>query len=78
MPRVAIEDSLQQVKEYLQGKGYEVTNLNQQNNNVDAIVISGQDEDMLGIQDISTNAPVIDARGLTAEDIYQQLANRLK
>lgn len=75
MPRIAVEDSLQQLKDFLQNKGYDVTDLNQTANQVDAIVISGQDKNVMGMQDVTTKAPVIDASGLTAEEVYQQLSN---
>ncbi|MFV9510833.1 YkuS family protein [Tepidibacillus sp. LV47] len=76
MARIAVEQSLQSVKEYLQNKGYEVVDLNQ-NTQADAIVITGQDRNILGMQDITTKSPVINAKGLTPEEVYQQLSNRL-
>lgn len=78
MQRVAIEDSLQQVKDFLKNKGYDIVQLNQESNNADVIIISGQDKDMMGMQDITTQAPVINAEGLTAEEVYKQLSNHFQ
>ena len=78
MKRVAIEQSLQQVSDFLASKGYEVTNLDGENNQYDAAVISGQDKDVLGMQEATNQAPVINAQGLTAEEVYQQLSNHFQ
>jgi len=76
MPRVAVEDSLQQVRDFLINKGYDVVDLGHEVKKVDAVVISGQDKDMMGMHDITTTAPVINAQGLTAQEVYQELSNR--
>ena len=75
MQRVAVEPTLSQVKQYLQAQGLDVTDLNQQATNADVYVISGQDKDVLGMQDTTTKASVINAEGLTAEEVYQALNN---
>lgn len=78
MPKVAIEDTLHQIRDYLSQNGYHVVDLNPKKiKHVDAVVISGQDKDVLGIQDITTSAPVINAKGLTAEEVYKQLSERI-
>lgn len=76
LPRVAIEQSLRQIKDYLANYGYECVDLTQQAGQVDAVIISGQDKDMLGMQDITTTAPVINAQGLTPEEVYDALSNQ--
>ncbi len=76
MPRVAIEESLQQIKEYLNSQGYDVVDLKQNVKPVDAVIISGQDKDVLGMQDVSVHAPVINARGLTPKEVYEELSMR--
>ncbi|OEF99610.1 hypothetical protein BHF71_08280 [Vulcanibacillus modesticaldus] len=76
MPRIAIEQNLQPVKDYLSNNGYEVVDLNQSLDQVDAIVVSGQDKDVLGMQDITSEAPVINANGLSPEEVYQKISER--
>ncbi|SFI88058.1 YkuS family protein [Thermoflavimicrobium dichotomicum] len=79
MKRVAVEANLSNVQEYLSRQGYQVETLGQANGNnaeqaqYDAIVISGVDENVMGMQDIVQNCPVISANGLTEEQIYQRL-----
>ncbi|SNS86327.1 Uncharacterised protein family (UPF0180) [Anaerovirgula multivorans] len=78
--KIAVEGSLSDVKDLLQSKGYQVEDLNNQNNldSYDAIITTGQDSNVLGMENAVTKSPVIDARGQSAEDIYQQLQNRIK
>lgn len=75
MQRIAVEPTLSQVKQYLQAQGLDVSDLNQQATNADVIVISGQDKNVLGMEDATTKASVINAEGLTAEEVYQVLNN---
>lgn len=78
--KVAVESSLSNVSNYLKSKGYDVYNLTSQNNmnNYDAIVVTGQDKNFLGMEDTSTKSVVIDARGKTPEEICNTLDNSLK
>ncbi|MBO8171269.1 MAG: YkuS family protein [Bacillaceae bacterium] len=71
MPRVAVEDNLDQVENILRNNGYDVVRLGNQQQQVDAVVISGQDRNMMGMQDRQTGASVINAEGMTAEEVYE-------
>lgn len=78
--RIAVESQLSNVKRYLTDKGYDVVNLEQNKDlskinirDYDAIVITGQHKDMLGYEDTITKTPVIDATGMTPEDIETQI-----
>ena len=44
----------------------------------DAVVVTGFNKDFLGIEDTNTKAVVIDAKGLTAEQVYNRLENSLQ
>ncbi|WP_066504908.1 YkuS family protein [Abyssisolibacter fermentans] len=77
--RVLIEDSLTEVSQYLSKKGLNVSNLNKNNlNSCDVIVVSGQDSNIMGISNIEIEKPVINARGKTSDDIYNQIVETLK
>ncbi|AKL94903.1 hypothetical protein CACET_c14390 [Clostridium aceticum] len=77
--KIAVEDGLADVRNYLQEKGYEVEGLKNDNlNNYDAIIVTGQDSNVLGMENAVTKSPIISARGQSAEEIYQQLQNRIK
>lgn len=77
--KVAVEGSLRNVKQYLQEQGYDVADLKSNNlSGYDAIIISGQDDNMMGIYDTQTKAPVIDASGKSATEVYDQLKGILR
>lgn len=81
--RVAVEGSLQNVKDVLAANGYEVVQLDPVSpggpelRNCDAIVITGMDRNFAGYQDIQTKAEVIDATGMSAPEILAQIRQRL-
>ncbi|MBF8983530.1 YkuS family protein [Lutibacter sp. B2] len=79
MKRVAVEKSLKNVKDYLTDKGYDVSEIKNTKNNMnnfDAIVVSGQNSNFLGIQNTSTKASIVNASGMSVEDVYNELSNR--
>lgn len=75
--RVAVQDGLENVKQALQKQGIEVTKLvNGTMNNVDAAVVTGMSENMLGIADTNNKFPVVEANGMTAQEIVNTLQTR--
>lgn len=77
--KIAIEEGLTPVRNYLKNNGYEVVDLNQttQVDDCDCCVISGIDEDMMNMQDMITEVPVINASGMSPEEVYQHLQERV-
>jgi N-dimethylarginine dimethylaminohydrolase len=81
MPKkIGVEQSLTQVQDALKGKGYDIVQLknNEDANGCDCCVISGQDENVMGIQNTTTAGSVIDARGLSADDVLKEVENRFR
>ena len=82
--KVAVEPNLTQVKDLLTSRGFQVESANIGNdaskfqNNYDAIIVTGLNTNTLGINDTSTKAVIINADGLTADEIFNQLQSRLK
>ncbi|WP_053956853.1 YkuS family protein [Inediibacterium massiliense] len=79
MKKVAVEKSLKNIKSYLSIQGYEVRDLESSRRNLknfDAIIVSGQNSNLLGMHDTNTKASVINAAGMTPEDVANQLNNR--
>ena len=72
MKTIAVEDTLGNVKDYLEKSGYKVVKFTGQED-ADAYVISGMDDDIMGMQDVMTEVPVIDADGKTPEEIVSSL-----
>ncbi|KAB3532875.1 YkuS family protein [Alkaliphilus pronyensis] len=78
--RIAVEDSLTDVRDYLQQKGYQVESLSRSKEleGFDAIVVTGQDSNILGMENANTKSPVITARGQSAQLIYDEIQKRLR
>ncbi len=79
MQKIAVQRDLTPVKDYLTDLGYTVETVgfdvfsNAQDEDYDAIVVTGMNNDFLGLQDTATGAPVIDATGMTPEEIHEQI-----
>lgn len=80
---IAVEHSLDSVKDYLKEKGYQVDSVSisreysHQMDKYDAVVVTGMNDNILGVNDTNTKAIVIEARGLSAEQVYKELQQRL-
>lgn len=74
MKRVAVEKGLpNSLMEMLRQEGYEVISPYSGQQNVEAIIVTGMSNNFMNVQDISTNAPVIEASGKTPEEIINRL-----
>ncbi|MDQ0162195.1 YkuS family protein [Aeribacillus alveayuensis] len=80
MAKIGVEQSLTQVQAALRERGHEVVTLRQENDaqGCDCCVITGQDENVMGIQNIVSEASVINARGMSADQVCQQVERKLK
>ena len=81
--RVAIENTLGNVKQLLDEKGYEIVQLDPHTQtgielkNCDAVVISGMDDNLLGMTSVKTGSPVIDAKGMSPQEVFEQLQSKV-
>ncbi|QUI24300.1 YkuS family protein [Vallitalea pronyensis] len=80
MKHIAVERELTPIREYLEEKGYDVETFEgtvedawEHYSDIEAIVITGMSEDMLGIQDTLSKAIVIDADGMTPEEVEERI-----
>jgi len=78
-PVVAVDAHLENVVYWLRQRGYQVVPLEDRVPlGVDAVVVSGADDNLMGMQDVETRAPVIRAEGMTPDEIAEALARRLQ
>lgn len=71
---VALDSGLTPVKNYLTKQGCQIINLGEVNNQkVDAVILSGMDKNIMGMEDIVIDAPVFSAEGMTPEEIWQDI-----
>ncbi|MBX5467113.1 MAG: YkuS family protein [Firmicutes bacterium] len=75
--RVAVEGQLSPYAEALRQAGYDVVLWHgKMPQGVGAVVVQGSDAGFLGIEDAVTPAPVINAEGLTAEAVVEEVRRR--
>ena len=79
MPKIGVEQSLSNVTAALQQKGYDVVQLKNESDakGCDCCVITGQDANVMGISNAVTDGSVIQASGLTADEICQQVESKI-
>ncbi|MBM7659545.1 hypothetical protein JOC85_000312 [Bacillus mesophilus] len=79
MARIGIEQSLTDVKQALEGKGYDIVDLRNENDakGCDCCIVTGQDSNVMGISNTVTAGAVIEASGMTADEIAQQVEEKL-
>ncbi len=76
--RVAVEDGLRPFREFLEREGYEVIGLSREDlNRAQAVVLSGTDDNVMNMEDITTRVPVISAEGRTPEEVKDELEARI-
>lgn len=80
MPKVGVEDSLTNIQQALRDKGYDVVQLSQEADakSCDCCVITGIDSNVMGMQDTTMSGPVIEANGLTADEVCQKVEQNLQ
>jgi len=85
MKKVGIEKGLGNIADYLTSEGYSIEVLSESiDNNIpklrglDAIVTAGYNTDMLGISDTETKAPVVNAKGLTPEEVKARIEQQFR
>ncbi|WP_071459809.1 YkuS family protein [Bacillus massilinigeriensis] len=78
MPKVGVEQSLANISEALREKGFEVIDLRKESDakGCDCCVISGLDSNVMGMQDTVTAGSVIEANGLSADEVCQQVEEK--
>ncbi|MDX8044571.1 YkuS family protein [Gracilibacillus sp. S3-1-1] len=79
MARIGVEESLTAVQQLLKENGHDVVTLNQEQdaNGCDCCVITGLDQNMMGMENTAIQGAVINADGMNAADVYQQVEQRL-
>jgi len=77
MPRIAVEGNLPNIRKALENNGYEVVNMDSKNlASCACCVISGVDQNMMGMEDIVTQVPVISAEGMSEQEIVKEVQSK--
>ena len=80
MSRIGVEGSLQNVVQALREKGHDVVELKQESDaqGCDCCVLTGLDSNVMGISNAVTQGSVIEANGLSADEVCQQVESKLR
>ncbi|ULT55257.1 YkuS family protein [Neobacillus drentensis] len=80
MAKVGVEQSLTNIQQVLKEKGYDVVELKQESDaqNCDCCVVTGLDSNVMGMSDTFTKGSVIDANGMSADEVCRQVESRLQ
>lgn len=80
LAKIGVEQSLTNIQQVLREKGYDVVELKQEADAKDCscCVVTGLDSNVMGMQNVTTNASVIDANGLSAEEVCRQVEQRIQ
>lgn len=75
--KIAVEENLTPIRNLLREKGYQIVSMDQFSA-ADCVVVTGGDDNLMGIQTTLTQAPVIAASGKTAEEIVSEIERHLR
>lgn len=75
--KIAVDAVLSNVREYLEQNGFEIVDPEENLNNASVVITSGMDKNYLGDENTSTKIPVIDASGLTEDQVLAEVERRL-
>ncbi|MGM8216367.1 YkuS family protein [Bacillaceae bacterium W0354] len=79
MAKIAVESNMTDVMDALKEAGHEVVALEGDNAaNCDCCCISGQDQNVMGMSTATTDAPVVNCDGMTADQVVQEVNNRVQ
>jgi glutamine amidotransferase PdxT len=79
MATVGVESSLSDIRNALEGKGYQVIILKNEEDakGCDCCVISGGDMNVMGVEDVVTQGSVITTQGMTTEQVLQAVESQI-
>lgn len=75
--KIAVSSDLGHVRNALQDEGYTVVDLSGDLHGVGAVVISGRQRNFLGYQGRASDAPVIDATSMTANEVVEAVRRQV-
>ena len=76
MTKIAVERGLDPVKAYLESQGFQVVDMENASASVQdasVVCITGADKNVMGMEDVVVNAPVISCEGLSPEQVFERV-----
>ena len=85
MKKVAVQKGLNPIKDYLSGEGYTVKEFDNRKKNAgnflnkyDAVIVTGENQNIMGTEDTISKTSIIDATGMTGEEVKKQIEKSSK
>lgn len=82
MARIAIEQALSRIRTLLEQNQFETVDLNLSQQTyvpgISCYIISGMDKDFMGITNKQADLPVINAHGMTDDEVLQQVKEHVQ
>ena len=83
MKKVAVQKGLNPIKNYLIEEGYAVKEFDNRKKNAgnflnryDAVVVTGENQNIMGAETTISSTTIIDATGMTGEEVKEQIEQR--
>ena len=80
MKKIAVQEGLNPIKNYLCEEGYTVKEFDNRKKNAgnfldryDAVIVTGENQNFMGTEDTISKTPIIDASGMTGEEVKEQI-----
>lgn len=81
MAKVAVERGLDPVKNYLEQQGCQVVDMDTASSNVQdaaCLCITGGDKDVMGMEDVVVDCPVVSCDGLSPEQVFSRVKSYIQ
>lgn len=85
MKKIAIQEGLSVIKDYLSEEGYVVKEFNNRKKNAgnflnryDAVVVTGENQNVMGVENTISTTQIIDANGMTGEEVKNRIEREIK
>lgn len=76
MTKIAVEKGLDPVKAYLEQQGFQVVEMDTATasaGDANVVCITGGDKNVMGMEDVVVNAPVVSCEGLSPEQVLERI-----
>ena len=85
MKKIAVQEGLDVIKDYLSEEGYTVNEFDNRKKNAgnfldryDAVIVTGENQNVMGVEDTISTTPIINATGMTGEQIKNRIEEQSK
>jgi len=83
MKKVAVQNGLSTISDYLYKEGYKVKEFDNRKKNAgnfynkyDAVVVTGENQNVMGVEDTISSTPIINATGMTPQEVKERIERK--